>query len=62
MLFGTAVATTYLQDVMQVFVLSNRGEVIENGLELVFLHPIANHYQLLHEQEHERADRQDLRV
>ena len=47
---------------MEVFVLSDRGEVIENGLKLVFLHAVPNHNQLFHEQEHERADAQDFGV
>ena len=32
------------------------GEVVEDGLQLVLLHPVANHDELLEEQQHVRAE------
>ena len=45
---------------MKVLVLLDCGQVVEDGLELVFLDPVAHQDELLDEEEHERPDGHDL--
>ena len=50
----------HLQDVMQVLVLVHRRQVVQDALQLVLLHTVADHYQLLEEQQNVRAYRQNV--
>ena len=50
----------HLQDVVDVLVFVHGGQVVEDGLQLVLLDPVADHGELLDEEEHVRTDRHDL--
>lgn len=50
----------HLQHVVQVLVLVHCRQVVENALQLVLLHPVADHNQLLEEQQNVRTNGQDV--
>ena len=54
-------AHDHVEDVVEVLVLVDGGEEVEHGLQLVLLDAVADHDELLHEEEHVAADRQDVR-
>lgn len=50
----------HLQHVVQVLVLVHRGQIVEDALQLVLLHPVPDHDQLLEEEQDVGADRQNV--
>lgn len=50
----------HLQDIVQVLVLVHRRQVVEDALQLVLLHPVPDHNQLLEEQQDVRPNGQDV--
>lgn len=50
----------HLQNIVQILILVHCRQVVENALQLVLLHTVPDHYQLLQEQQNVRADRQNI--